>query len=348
MTHDLFLSYKSGDVRQAARLAQALERAGFSVWWDRALVPAESWREAVAEALAAARLVLVLWTPASTGPEGSFVRDEAAHGLKRGALVPVTMARTTPPLGFGEVHALDLVGWRGSPRDPRFEDLVALLHARLNGAEPPKMQGRMRLALQRMRLGAAALGASGAIAFAADVNSIQVQICSLPPRPVIADGCGALGLGGQPTRAERLAWAAVSPRSCPALAAHVSAFPDGVYRARAADLYAARRQERRESWIPAERRLPLTVIVKASADDAARKAALAADAARLCGGFAATGNLFRLIAARAGTGPWECGSGAGGGAGGGASGIECKASGEAICALERHELQEVEICGPIP
>lgn len=340
MSHDLFLSYKSGDEAHAARLAEALERAGFSLWWDRRLLPAEGWREAIAAALDASRLVLVLWTPASTGPEGAFVRDEAARGLARHALIPLIMERTTPPLGFGEVQGLDLIGWRGSPRDPRFADLVALLRARLSGAEAPKMQGRMRLLLRRLRLGAAALGASGVIAFAADVNSIQVQICSLPPRPFIADGCGALGLGGQPGRAERLAWAKTPINSCPALRAHVNAFPDGVYRARAADLLAARRSELEVSWVPVEKRLPLSASVEAHGDASGPERARAqgaADAERLCRGFAA-GTLYRYKGAAVVDEVWKCDGG----------GPDCGFEGWVVCAFDQRVETAVEICGPVP
>ena len=48
MTHDIFLSYKREDERLAARLAKALEAEGFSVWRDRSLLPAGTWREGIA------------------------------------------------------------------------------------------------------------------------------------------------------------------------------------------------------------------------------------------------------------------------------------------------------------
>lgn len=41
---DIFLSYKREDEARVARLVQALEGAGLSLWWDRGLPGSEEWR----------------------------------------------------------------------------------------------------------------------------------------------------------------------------------------------------------------------------------------------------------------------------------------------------------------
>lgn len=58
--------------------------------------------------------------------------------------------------------------------------------------------------------------------------AVRRTLCELPIEG-LADTCGALGLGGQPTRAERLAWRARASESCPELAEFFLAHPDGVY-----------------------------------------------------------------------------------------------------------------------
>src|SRR4051812_28464782 len=105
---EIFISYKSKDVDRIARLARALESSGFSVWWDRRLPGGENWHAQIRTALDQARCVIVAWTHASVGPAGDFVRDEARAAKQQGLLVPVKLDRVSPPLGFGEIQAIDL------------------------------------------------------------------------------------------------------------------------------------------------------------------------------------------------------------------------------------------------
>ena len=72
---------------------------------------------------------MVVWTRASTGAGGGFVKDEAARAARRRILVPVTLDKVEPPLGFGELQAIDLTRWRGSTRDPFLQDLVAAIES---------------------------------------------------------------------------------------------------------------------------------------------------------------------------------------------------------------------------
>src|SRR3954447_7887909 len=111
---DVFISYKSDDAARGTRLVRALEIAGFSTWWDRSLAAGESWRSQIQCALDAAQCVIVVWTHESIGPAGDFVRDEAGQAKRRGVLVPVKLSRVDPPMGFGEIQAIDLTHWKGS------------------------------------------------------------------------------------------------------------------------------------------------------------------------------------------------------------------------------------------
>jgi hypothetical protein len=64
---DIFLSYGHTDRARAEALVELLS-AHFSVWWDKDLDAACTWRKELEEQIDAARCVVVLWTkPPGTG-----------------------------------------------------------------------------------------------------------------------------------------------------------------------------------------------------------------------------------------------------------------------------------------
>lgn len=168
----------------------ALEGAKLSLWWDRYLPGGEQWHPNLEAEHSAAKVVLVCWTHASTGPEGDFVRDEASRA--KGRLVPVILERRVRlPLGFGQVQAIDLSHWHGNTRDPFFQDLVALLRARLAGAPAPKPKGPAHRALRRFVYGGglatAALALTG---FLWSSPAARESLCALPvAQPTLSRAC---------------------------------------------------------------------------------------------------------------------------------------------------------------
>jgi len=341
---EIFISYKREDEARVVLLVRALEGAGLSVWWDRGLPGGESWRGQIQNALDAAKCVIVVWTHGSVGPAGDFVRDEAAHAKRRGILVPIRLDKIDPPLGFGEIQAIDLTYWKGSTRDPFFQDLRAAVTARLAGCPVPPAQGPTRRLIRRLTwssLASAAVFIS--LAFGLNLFRSQDRLCAMPLlQPGISDVCGSLGFGNRPTRLERIAWAARQPNSCAALKTHIEHFPDGVYHDRAASLLAVRHVTQTETWTPATRRLVLVAPqgdVPSTIEAAAHTAALAqaqVPAERLCKGFAAA-TLFRFRSATADPQVWHCNPMA--------KGIVCGFEGEAVCELDERQIQENEICG---
>ncbi|UAJ09030.1 TIR domain-containing protein [Glacieibacterium megasporae] len=135
---DLFVSYKSEDRERVAPLVAALEADGVGLWWDAHLGGGAAWRDTIEAELNAARCVLVVWSTRSTGPEGTFVRDEATRALERGAYLPVKLDDVRPPLGFGETQALPLIGWRGDRADPRYVALLTAARAVIAGTPRPR------------------------------------------------------------------------------------------------------------------------------------------------------------------------------------------------------------------
>jgi hypothetical protein len=343
MSH-VFISYKSEDVELVARLARALESRGLHVWWDRYLPGGENWHAQIQHALESASCVVVAWTRASVGPAGDFVRDEAREGKQRNALVPVRLDRASPPLGFGEIQAIDLSRWKGSTRDPFFQDLVEAINAKMQGRPVPAAKGPMRRLRQRLTYGTFASALVACLgAFGSNTFSLQDKVCSAPIlQPGISDLCGACGFGGRPTKSERLAWQMRRPGNCDDLRNHLGRFPDGAYRSQAQSLLTDRHEERTEIWTPAVR--PLRLVMpegeRGFANNSLAKAnalALAQHEAEvLCSGFGAT-TLYRFKSAQIEAEQWECSTVG--------SGISCGFEGKALCQLEVKDTKEEETCG---
>ena len=119
---DVFLSYKREDAARARKLVAALREAGLEVWWDEDIPPSAPWEATIEKALAAARTVVVCWTPASVASEN--VRSEARVAREDGRLIQAFLKPCAPPLFFGERQGVDLGKWRGNADDPRIAALV--------------------------------------------------------------------------------------------------------------------------------------------------------------------------------------------------------------------------------
>ena len=132
---DVFLSYKAEERKRLIPLVEALQAEGFSVWWDQNISGGANWREEIEAHLDAAKVVIVVWSKRTIGPEGRFVRDEAGQAQEAGHYLPITIDNVRPPLGFREVQALDLSSWWGKRDDRRFKVLADTIRARLEGKE---------------------------------------------------------------------------------------------------------------------------------------------------------------------------------------------------------------------
>lgn len=135
---DIFISYASSDRPKAKVLAEALERHGWSVWWDRKIPIGRSFREVIEQALDSARCVVVLWTKTSAAKD--WVLNEAEEGERRGILAPVLLEEVKIPLGLRHVQAANLSDWQPGVTHPEFDQLLASIEGILGSlpGQPPK------------------------------------------------------------------------------------------------------------------------------------------------------------------------------------------------------------------
>lgn len=126
---DIFVSYSRADKTRIEGLVQSLEQAGYSVWWDHALRGGHDFAKDIEREIAAAGAVLVAWS--KTSVESHWVRDEADSGRGQGKLVPVTLDGTLPPMGFRQMHTIDLS--QDPPSDASMAALSAALADQIEG-----------------------------------------------------------------------------------------------------------------------------------------------------------------------------------------------------------------------
>lgn len=186
----VFVSYARADRDRAQAIVEALDARGMTVWWDGLIAGGETFSSRIEDALEAADVVVVLWS--ATSVQSHWVRDEAARGRDRGCIVPVSVDGTGPPLGFRQIHYLDLSGWDGSSGAPELGQLFdAVARARSgNGTDLPLMENAAmaaslplaataRTSRRRMLLGAGAgallIGGGGLILWQSKLAKTQAE-----------------------------------------------------------------------------------------------------------------------------------------------------------------------------
>ena len=148
---DIFISYSSEDRDRILPLVDALEKTGWSVFWDRTIPAGKTWRQFIGSEIKACRSVVVVWTEKSV--TSRWVEEEAENGARREILIPVLFDKVEAPFGFGTIQAANLVAWDGNNSSPTFSRLVADIAAILgpSPAAVKETEERRRLEAESLR-----------------------------------------------------------------------------------------------------------------------------------------------------------------------------------------------------
>jgi adenylate cyclase len=135
---DVFVSYKRENLAAVGRLVEALRAEGIGVWWDQDIPPNAAWEATIERALAAAKLVIVAWSPAAVASDN--VKAEARWARGQGRLLQVFVEPCEPPLFFGERQGVDLKHWSGATPDPAFQSVLGAVRGGLESAPAPSAE----------------------------------------------------------------------------------------------------------------------------------------------------------------------------------------------------------------
>lgn len=131
---DVFISYAHEDRQTVERLAERLEAAGLSVWWDLELRAGDDFSRRIEEVLEGAGCVIVLWSRHSV--VSRWVNVEATEGLEHGKLIPLSLDGARPPLVFRGLHT---VGWpEVESRGAEWDELVGAIHDLIGRPQEPE------------------------------------------------------------------------------------------------------------------------------------------------------------------------------------------------------------------
>jgi formylglycine-generating enzyme required for sulfatase activity len=146
---DIFISYTRKDQPAARKLADALERKGWSVWWDPKLRVGEHFDDVIEQALMESRCVIVLWSERSV--QSRYVKDEAVFALQRNKLVPLAIDEVALPFRFETIHTPRFIDWNGSTTSQAFRQLIETVQGQL-GPSPAEQEEAKRKAEEEQRL----------------------------------------------------------------------------------------------------------------------------------------------------------------------------------------------------
>jgi adenylate cyclase len=121
MSH-IFISYARETQAQAHQVAEALRALGHEVWRDDEIPAHRMFGEMIEERLAAAKVVLVLWSAEAAKSE--WVRSEASRARAMGKLVQLTLDKSPLPMPFDQIQCANLVGWSGEADAPGWRKIV--------------------------------------------------------------------------------------------------------------------------------------------------------------------------------------------------------------------------------
>lgn len=138
-TPQIFLSYARSAEPQAKRIAEVLEKQGYSVWWDDDLPAHRAYTEVIEERLKSAKAVLVVWS--ADAAKSEWVRAEADVARHAHKLVQLSIDGALPPMPFNQIQCPTLRGWDGSVEDRTWCKIETSLAELVRGERPAAASG---------------------------------------------------------------------------------------------------------------------------------------------------------------------------------------------------------------
>ena len=124
---DVFISYSRANRELVCRLAEAIGRLGYVVWWDEELPAHLSYGEVITEKIGEAKATLVVWSAESAASE--WVRAEADMARNQKKLIQTAIGDCTPPLPFNQIQYAAIGDWTGEADHPGWRKARASLAA---------------------------------------------------------------------------------------------------------------------------------------------------------------------------------------------------------------------------
>ena len=142
----IFLSFAHEDLARVRSLVTSLEAEGYSVWWDRALQPGESFEATIDREIQAAQCVVVVWSFSSVNSQ--WVKNEALEGLDRDILIPISLDDIRLPVAFKQQHCANFKDWPQAVDPNEYRKFLTVLNRVLNAdstKELPELKGIQHL-----------------------------------------------------------------------------------------------------------------------------------------------------------------------------------------------------------
>jgi len=204
---DIFISYSSKDRPVALRVRDALQEAGYDVFWDQSTPAGQDWDSWIRERLTGAKLVVTLWTKASVASPN--VRHETIIAREAGKLLPVMVDELAPtdfPMGLFMVQAL-MIGRSARQFEAVKAKFLEEVRARIgaSGAAPPP-PARTRKPRRKLAIGLGIAVLLAALALVLAWPSLRYVV--FPDTPPVSRAQIEASQGGERLARQRVARAA--------------------------------------------------------------------------------------------------------------------------------------------
>jgi adenylate cyclase len=131
---DIFISYARSTEREARAIGEALRGMGYGVWRDDELPAHRAYADVIAERLALAKAVVVVWSAEAAKSE--WVRSEAEKARSGRKLVQLRVDSADLPMPFDQIQCAELVGWAGEDQHSGWKKVTDSIAQLIAGDRP--------------------------------------------------------------------------------------------------------------------------------------------------------------------------------------------------------------------